>query len=107
MLEQKGERAVDRRSVDQMIVVEHEHKVIGQGGEIIEQGREDRFQGRQLGSVERARDRLTNWRFVCCRRPKRLQRSDEVDQKARRVAVAFVQGKPGDWIAECGVRRAD
>ena len=54
VLEQKGEGLVHRFGVDQVVVVQDEDEVSGHGGDLVEQGRQDRFDGRRLGGLERS-----------------------------------------------------
>ena len=43
VLEQKGEGMVNRLGIDHVVVVEDEDELVREGGDLIEQGRQDRF----------------------------------------------------------------
>ena len=69
-----------------MVVVKDEDEMVWDGGDLIEQGRQNRFGWRWLRGLERSQHPCSNIR----RNPfgstqgKRLQSSDEVSQKACR-----------------------
>jgi hypothetical protein len=48
VLEQKGEGAVNRFGINDVVVVENEDEMVRDGGDFIEQGRQDCFDGRWL-----------------------------------------------------------
>src|SRR5579859_8250761 len=73
-----------------MIVVQDEDDLIGKGGQVIEQGRQNRIGWRWLGRLERS-----PYPFPKIGR-NRLQSRDEVGQKAGGVVIPFVQGQPGN-----------
>ncbi len=52
VLEQKGEGIVDRSGIDNVIVVEDENGVIRDGGDLVEQGRQDQFGRRCLRGLD-------------------------------------------------------
>ena len=54
MFEQKGESVIDRSGLDYMIIVENQDKIIRDGGDLVEQGRQNCFGRRRLGRLERA-----------------------------------------------------
>ena len=72
-----------------MVVVEDEDDTVRESRDLVEQGRQHRFGGWRLGRLEHAQHPLPNIRRD------RPQSGDEVGQEARRIAVPFVQGKPG------------
>ena len=96
MLEQKGEGVVDGFGVDEVVVIEHQDEAVRDGGDLIEQGRQNRLDGGRLRGLERGR------------RPRPdvgrdgLQRRDEVRQKAGRVIIRFVQRQPDRRPAATG-----
>ena len=54
MLEQKGERVVDRQSFDEMVIVQDEDDPLGENGNLVDQGSQDSLDRRRprLRSVE-------------------------------------------------------
>ena len=85
MLEQEGENVVDQFGVDHVVVVQDEDEITWEGGNFIEQGRQNRFDGWRLRGLEHTQHPCSNiWR-------NRLQRRDEVSQKPRRVVIPFIQ----------------
>ena len=89
VLEQKGEGIVNRSGIDHVVVVEDEDEIVRDGGDFIEQGRQDRFGRRWLRGLEHTQHPFSNIRR------NRLQSSDEVSQKACGVVIPFVQRQPG------------
>ena len=97
VVEQKGEGLVNRCGINQVVVVQDEDKIVRDGGDFIEQGRQQRFGGRRLRGLKRpqhpcAKIRRNPFGFA---QGKRLQSRDEVSQKAGGVAIPFVQRQPG------------
>ena len=88
---QKGEGLVNRLGIDQVVVVQDEDERVREGGDVIEQGRQDRVDGRWLRRLQHTQYTLSN------RRRNGLQRSDEVQEKAGGVVLPFVQRQPGNW----------
>ncbi len=96
MVEQKGEGRINRRRVNGVVVVEDEDKRVGDGRNVVQQGGEQGLLGRRLGRLQRRQ-------HACAHaRGDRLQRGDEIRQKADRVAVAFVKRQPGDRLPTDG-----
>ncbi len=91
VLDQKGEGIVDRFGIDDVVVVEDENEIVRDGGALVEQGRQGRFGWRRLRGPERTQHAFSNIRRD------RLQSGDEVSQKARGVAIRFVQRQPSGW----------
>ena len=89
VLEQKGEGIVDRSGIDHVVVVKDEDEIVRDGGDFVEQGRQDRFGRRWLRGLERTQHPCSNLRR------NRLQGGDEVGQKAGGVVIPFVQRQPG------------
>ncbi len=71
------------------------------GGQVIEQGCQNRFGWRWLRGLER-----TRYSFPNIRR-NRLHSSDKVRQKACGVVLTFVQGQPGSGLSASGEPFAD
>ena len=90
MLEQKGEGMVNRFGIKHVVVVQDEDEMVWDGGDFIEQGRQNRFGWRWLRGLEHTQHPCSN------SRRNRLQSSDEVGQKAGGVVIPFVQRQPGD-----------
>ena len=87
MIDEEGERLIDRRGLDHVVIVKHEHD-IAQRDEIIQQGRQQHVHGRRLRGLKRPQRDFSNlWR-------NRLQGRDEINEKTRRVIIAFVQRQP-------------
>ena len=89
MLQQKRESLVHRFGVDDMVVVEDEDDTVRESRDLVEQGRQHRFDRWRLGRLEHAQHPFPNIRR------NRPQGGDEVGQEARGIVVAFVQGQPG------------
>jgi hypothetical protein len=100
VLNQEGERLVDRPGIQQVVVVKHEDRRLRQRGELVEQQRQQRLDGRGLGGLERRHHPDAN------RRRNRLQRGDKVRQKAGRVTIPLVQREPGGGAPAAGDPRA-
>src|SRR3972149_1513065 len=103
MLEQKGEGIVNRFGINNMVVVKDEDEIVRDGGDFIEQGRQNRFGWRwlRLRSVEHTQHPFSNIRR------NRLQSSDEISQKACGVVIPFVQRQPGGRSLATGDPFAD
>src|SRR5688572_25284892 len=93
VLDQKGEGLVNRFGLNNVVVVKDEDKIIRNGGDFVEQSCQKRFGWwwLRLRSVEHSQDPFSNIRH------NHLQSSNEVSQKASKVVVAFIQGKPSCW----------
>src|ERR671915_1319014 len=89
MLDQKGEGIVNRSGINNVVVIEDENEIVREGGDFIEQGRQNRFGWWWLRGLEYTQHSFSNVR------DNRLQSSDEVSQKACGVVIPFVQRKPG------------
>src|SRR6266567_3538062 len=89
MIEQKGEGLVNRFGLKHVVVVKDEDELVGNGDQVIEQGRQHRFGWWWLRGLEHTRHPFSN------RGRNRLQSSDEVRQKACGVVLPFVQRQPG------------
>src|SRR3712207_8935901 len=74
-----------------VVVVQDEDELVREGGDVIEQGRQDRVDGRWLRRLQHTQYTLSN------RRRNGLQRSDEVQEKAGEVVLPRVQRQPGGW----------
>src|SRR5919107_3728441 len=96
VLDQEGEGIVDRCGIDNVVVVEDENEIVFDGGDLVEQGRQDRFCWRWLGGPEHAQHPFSDILRD------RLHSSDEVRKKARRVVIPSVQGQPGGWPVVTG-----
>ena len=101
VLEQKGEGIVNRFGINHVVVVKDEDEIVRDGGDFIEQGRQNRFGGRWLRGLEHSQHPCSNIRR------NRLQSSDEVSQKAGGVVIPFVQRQPGDRSLATGDPFAD
>ena len=84
-----------------VVVVQHQDQAVWQGGEVVEQRRQHRLGGRRLRGLERGQRALSHVRRD------RLQRRDQIGQKAGGVVVAFVQRQPGGRQAAAGDPLAD
>ena len=81
---------MDGRCADEVVIVEHEHKVLWDGRKFVDQERQNRFDCRRLWGLEHRRRRLADARLD------RLQRGNEIGQKADRVIVSLVYRNPRD-----------
>jgi|GEM_PF-6303839 len=90
MLEQKGNRVVNRLRLDQMIVVEDEDNRVGECGKLVDQSSEDGFGRRRLGALECTQHTFPDVGL------NGLQSSDQVGQEAGQIVVALVEREPGD-----------
>ena len=62
MLDQKGEGVVNRPGLNQVVVVKDEDEAFGEGGDLVDQGRQKRFGWRWLGGTERSQHTGANAR---------------------------------------------
>ena len=62
MLEQKGEGIVDWFGIHDVVVVKDEDEIIRDGGDFIEQGRQNRFGWRRLRGLKHAQHPFSNIR---------------------------------------------
>src|SRR5687768_6722526 len=92
MLKQKGKSIVNRFGINQVVVVKHKQEIVWEDGDFIEQGRQNRFDWRWLRGLEYTQHAIANIRR------NRLQRSDEIYQKASRVVIPLIQRQPGGWL---------
>jgi hypothetical protein len=95
VIEQEGHRLVDRPRIDRVVVIQHENEAIRQGGELVEEGRQDRFD-RRLRRLQHSCNPGTG---IC---GNRLDRRHEVGEEPRRVVVSLVQRQPGAGVSACG-----
>ena len=119
MVEQKGERSVNRLSRDEVVIIEDEGIGailvlvagmgigVGDSRDLVDQARQKHIDGWRLRSLERVQHALPHARldffpFRCDDGPpihapgQRLQGGGEVRQETGRVVVALVEGDPGD-----------
>src|SRR6266851_3762757 len=89
MIKQKGEGLINRFGINHVVVVKDEDEMVSYGGQVIEQGRQNRFEWWWLRRLEHTQHPFSNIRR------NRLQSSDEVRQKACGVVISFVQRQPG------------
>ena len=87
VLQQERHPVLDVARVDDVVVVEHQHDIVRDGAELVEQRGEDRFD-RRLGRLQE-RERT-------CTDPghRRLQRGDQVGPEQRGIVVALVEREP-------------
>ena len=90
VLDQKGEGIVNRFGINRMVVIQDEDEIVRDGGDFIEQGCQNRFDGWRLRGLEHIQHPCSHIRR------NRLQSSDEVSQKVRGIVIPFVQRQPGD-----------
>jgi hypothetical protein len=76
---------VNRFGLNKVVVVKDEGKIVRDGGDVIEQGRQHRFGWRWLRGLERCQHSFANIGR------NRLQSRDEVSQKAGGIVIPFVQ----------------
>ena len=88
VLHQKAKRLVHRRGINHVIIVQRQGESIREGCDLVEQGYQQRFDGRRLRLLERLQHSFS--------KPgrHRLQCRDDVSQKAERVAIPLVQRDP-------------
>ena len=91
VFDQKGEGLVDRFGINHVVVVKHEDEALRDGGEFVDQGRQQRFGRRRLRGFERSQHTRAKARRNC------LQGRDEIGQKACEVVIPFVQRQPGNF----------
>ena len=91
VFEQKGEGMVYRfGNPERMVVIQDKDETVREGGDLIEQGCQNRFGGRRLRGLQHSQHPFANIRL------NGLQSGDEVRQKACGVVVPFIQRQPGD-----------
>jgi hypothetical protein len=88
MLEQERHPVLQLAGIDQVVIVEHQHDVLGDGVELVEQRREDRVAGRRLRRLqERQRPGARLWEH-------HLQRGDQVGPEACGLVVGLIEREP-------------
>ena len=60
MIDQVTEGLVNRRGLDDLIVVQHEHRVTGEGRESVEEAGQHNLDRRRAGRLEQCQRRGTN-----------------------------------------------
>lgn len=91
VLQQEGHPVVDLGRVDDVVVVEHLHDVVGEGAQIVEQSGEDRL-GRRSG---RRQERQRSLAELVRRSGHRRQGGDQVRPEPRGIVVPPVERQPG------------
>ena len=95
MLEEERERVVNRRRVNQMIIVQRQHKILRNDGKLIEQDSENRVGRGRLRRLKQCQNAIANLRkFFSIACGKRLQCRDEIREKTRGVAVTLIEREP-------------
>jgi hypothetical protein len=89
-LQQQGEAAVDRRRLDEVVVVQHQRQLSGPGDQLVDDGGHHRLQRGRLGPAQQRGEPLAD------RDPRPVQRGGDVAPEPHRVVVAGVQRHPGD-----------
>ena len=87
VLQQMGHSVLDLARLDDVVVVEHQDDVVRDCVEVVQQGVEDRLDGRLMRLQERVRTRGDPGR--CC-----LERGDKVWPEQPGIVVALVERKP-------------
>ncbi len=89
VLDQEGQRILHRPGVEDVVVVENEDQIAGDGGDVVEEGRQGRFgRWRGLWRLEHGQYPVPDPGRHC------LQGRDQVGQETAGVAVAFVERQP-------------
>ena len=88
MVEQKSKGLVNRLRFDNVVVVEHEHELVRDGGDVIQQRPQRRLDRWRLGRIQQREGILANPRLH------RLQCSDEVSPEQRWLIVVLVKRDP-------------
>ena len=81
---------MDGLGFDEMIVIKDEDNPVGEGGNLVEQGGQNRFDVDRARGLQRGQCSFPNIAF------NGLQGGDKVGQEAGQVVVPFVQREPGD-----------
>ena len=100
VLQQEGHPVLDLARLDDVVVVEHQHDVVRDGVEVVEQGGEDRLDRRRLGRLQERE------RVVADPGRGRLERGDDVRPEHRRIVVALVERQPRRGASIAGGGRA-
>jgi hypothetical protein len=82
---------VDCRCLDQVVVVQHQHDLVGQGGQLVDQGGHHRIEGGGPQATPQQRGDLLG-----DARADPVERGGGVPPEPRWVVVAGVQRQPGD-----------
>ena len=88
MVDKKGDSVVDGLSVDDMVVVEHQHEIVGNGADLIQQSPEQHFDRWRLSRAQQGQCALAHPGMYL------LQRGDEVGPEERGVIVALIKRDP-------------
>ena len=100
MRQQKAYSLVDLMRLDHVVVVQGQDRVDPDGAERIQQGGQDRLDGRRLGGLEQGQGRGAQARLDP------VQRCQDVAPEAHLVIVARVQGEPSQRDRAAGWGRA-
>ena len=88
MLHQEGQKIIDGLAGDGVDIIQHQHQAPRQFRQVIDQqGRQHLWRG-QFGRVERSQHAFPDARIHLA------QRSREVGQKTRQVAIPLLTGQP-------------
>jgi len=85
VLEQEGERLMDRWRRDDVVIVQHQDDGSFVPDDIVDEQSQDDFGSRGPWGLEGMNGRFTN------ARDDRLYSSDEIIQEANRIVVVFIQ----------------
>jgi hypothetical protein len=88
VLEQESNGVVDGSGLDRVVVVEDEREVFVYRGDLVDERRQNRLDGWQLGRMEGLEEILPD------ADPKALQSGYQVRQKAPEVVISVVQRDP-------------
>ena len=91
MLQQQADAVVDRRRLDQVVVVDHQHELVagGPGGELVDQGRHQPLGRGRVRAAQQPDDLLGH------PRAHPLQGRGHVAPEPDRVVIAGIQRQPG------------
>ena len=93
MVEQEGHCSLDGRFLYEVIIVEHEGKVVGFIRRCIDESRQNRIGLRRACPEEQSQGAFHDtW-------PDRLPGRQQVTQEALQIVVFFSDRKPGNWEA--------
>lgn len=88
VFEEEGELVIDSGVIDEMIIIEDEDDGLGEGGEGVDEGGEDGFDGWGLRGLEEGGYVLAEGR------EDGLERGDEIAPKAVGVVIIIIEGEP-------------
>jgi hypothetical protein len=86
---------MDLRVFDDVIILEHEDKILLDTNDVVDQPREDLLDDRRLHGIQRRAQTLADTAVNC------LEGGIHIAPEMQRIIIAFVEGEPGKGESAC------